>query len=65
MIFQIEADFTYLYGEKNELLDGVENFSKLVIEKVFPKLVAKSCCSEDLELLKKVQQSHELSAGIL
>lgn len=60
----VEADFVYLHGERNGLVDGVNEFSSLMLEKVFPMRL-KSFGGEDNELMKRAEEKkHELSPGI-
>lgn len=63
LTFQILADFTFLFGEKNDLVDGIQDFCNLMMDTVFPKLIKKPS-NDDLELtLKLANEKENLSEG--
>lgn len=49
----MESDFSYVYGVKNEFLDGIDDFLELLVSRVLPD---KLKSTEDTELLKILKE---------
>lgn len=48
LLFQIESDFSFVFGSKNTFFDQVEDFLDLMVSKVFPTKLAKK---EEIDML--------------
>lgn len=64
LITQVESDFTFLYGQKNEVLDNLKTFCDLMVDKIFPKRIKNLKESGDIELFEKLRVAKDsLSNG--
>lgn len=52
--FQIESDFVYVFGERNEVLDNLTGFCNLMLEKVFPKRINELRENGGIDLLNRL-----------
>lgn len=64
LITQVESDFTFLYGQKNEVLDNLKTFCDLMVDNIFPKRIKNLKESGDIELFEKLRVAKDsLSNG--
>lgn len=58
--FQVESDFVYLNGPKNEVLDHLNQFIDLMLNDVFPMLLTQLKNADDARLLQKATSERDI-----